>query len=75
MQQQTLELSFSSEQGFIQRWDPTASTSRLTPEIKREEHLRSEAMKVQQMPQRYRELKDIIAILGIDELSDSEKSL
>ena len=32
-------------------------------------------MKVQQMLQRYRELQDIIAILGIDELSDSEKSL
>ena len=62
-----------TEQGIYPAVDPLASTSSaLTPEIVGEEHYEV-AMKVQQMLQRYRELQDIIAILGIDELSDSEK--
>ena len=61
-----------TEQGIYPAVDPLASTSSaLTPDIV-EEHYEV-AMKVQQMLQRYRELQDIIAILGIDELSDSEK--
>ena len=62
-----------TEQGIYPAVDPLASTSSaLTPDIVGEEHYEV-AMKVQQMLQRYRELQDIIAILGIDELSDSEK--
>ncbi|MGY3724823.1 ATP synthase F1 subcomplex beta subunit [Granulicatella balaenopterae] len=62
-----------TEQGIYPAVDPLASTSSaLSPEIVGEEHYEV-AMKVQQMLQRYRELQDIIAILGIDELSDQEK--
>ncbi|MCQ9209211.1 F0F1 ATP synthase subunit beta [Granulicatella seriolae] len=62
-----------TEQGIYPAVDPLASTSSaLSPEIVGEEHYKV-AMEVQQMLQRYRELKDIIAILGIDELSDNEK--
>jgi len=53
--------------------DPLVSTSRiLTPSIVGEEHYRV-AREVQQVLQRYKELQDIIAILGIDELSDEDK--
>ncbi|MEI6431934.1 MAG: F0F1 ATP synthase subunit beta [bacterium] len=53
--------------------DPLSSTSRaLTPEIVGEEHYRV-ARGVQAILQRYKELQDIIAILGIDELSDDDK--
>jgi F-type H+/Na+-transporting ATPase subunit beta len=53
--------------------DPLASFSRiLTPEQVGEEHYRV-AREVQQILQRYKELQDIIAILGIDELSDEDK--
>ncbi|MFN3648801.1 MAG: F0F1 ATP synthase subunit beta [Armatimonadota bacterium] len=53
--------------------DPLASYSRiLTPEVVGEEHYRT-AREVQSVLQRYKELQDIIAILGIDELSDEDK--
>ncbi len=53
--------------------DPLDSTSTiLKPEILGEEHFRV-ANEVKQVLQRYRELQDIIAILGIDELSDEDR--
>src|SRR5204862_513421 len=53
--------------------DPLASASRaLDPQIVGEKHNRI-ARKVQSMLQRYRDLQDIIAILGIDELSEEDK--
>ena len=53
--------------------DPLDSTSRiLSPEIVGEEHY-AVARGVQQVLQRYRELQDIIAIMGMDELSDEDK--
>ena len=62
-----------SEMGIYPAVDPLASTSRaLSPEIVGEEHY-NVARKVQQTLQRYRELQDIIAILGMDELSDDDK--
>ncbi|MBI5669384.1 MAG: F0F1 ATP synthase subunit beta [Chloroflexi bacterium] len=55
--------------------DPLASTSKiLDPNIIGEEHYRT-AREVQQVLQRYKDLQDIIAILGIDELSDDDKLL
>jgi len=60
-------------QGIFPAVDPLASTSRiLAPEIVGEEHYRV-ARGVQSILQRYKELQDIIAILGIDELSDDDK--
>lgn len=62
-----------SEQGIYPAVDPLASTSRaLAPEIVGEEHY-NVARRVQQTLQKYRELQDIIAILGMDELSDEDK--
>ena len=62
-----------SEMGIYPAVDPLASTSRaLSPEIVGEEHY-SVARGVQSTLQRYRELQDIIAILGMDELSDDDK--
>ncbi|MDY0404570.1 F0F1 ATP synthase subunit beta [Virgibacillus sp. 179-BFC.A HS] len=62
-----------SEQGIYPAVDPLASTSRaLDPEIVGQEHY-DVARGVQQTLQRYRELQDIIAILGMDELSDEDK--
>lgn len=62
-----------SEMGIYPAVDPLASTSRaLSPEIVGEEHY-NVARKVQQTLQRYKELQDIIAILGMDELSDDDK--
>ncbi|MDY0394224.1 F0F1 ATP synthase subunit beta [Virgibacillus halophilus] len=62
-----------SEQGIYPAVDPLASTSRaLDPEIVGQEHY-DVAREVQQTLQRYRELQDIIAILGMDELSDEDK--
>ena len=53
--------------------DPLESTSRiLDPKIVGEEHYQV-ARGVQEILQRYKELQDIIAILGMDELSDEEK--
>ncbi|PLT35864.1 F0F1 ATP synthase subunit beta [Bacillus sp. V5-8f] len=62
-----------SEMGIYPAVDPLASTSRaLSPEIVGEEHY-GIARQVQQTLQRYKELQDIIAILGMDELSDEDK--
>jgi len=62
-----------SEMGIYPAVDPLASTSRaLSPEIVGEEHY-AIARQVQQTLQRYKELQDIIAILGMDELSDEDK--
>ncbi|MGP4079366.1 F0F1 ATP synthase subunit beta [Bacillus sp. Marseille-Q3570] len=62
-----------SEMGIYPAVDPLASTSRaLAPEIVGEEHY-NVARQVQQTLQRYKELQDIIAILGMDELSDDDK--
>jgi F-type H+-transporting ATPase subunit beta len=68
----SLERSIS-EQGIYPAVDPLASTSRiLDPRIVGEEHY-GVARGVQQVLQRYRDLQDIIAILGIDELSEDDK--
>lgn len=62
-------------QGIYPAVDPLESTSRiLSPGILGEEHYKT-AKEVQRILQRYRELMDIIAIMGIDELSDDEKLL
>ncbi|KOS60798.1 F0F1 ATP synthase subunit beta [Lysinibacillus agricola] len=62
-----------SEMGIYPAVDPLASTSRaLSPEIVGAEHY-AIATGVQRTIQRYRELQDIIAILGMDELSDDDK--
>ncbi|PIU00542.1 MAG: F0F1 ATP synthase subunit beta [Bdellovibrionales bacterium CG10_big_fil_rev_8_21_14_0_10_45_34] len=59
--------------GIYPAVDPLASTSRiLDPEIVGEEHYRT-ARDVQQLLQKYKELQDIIAILGMDELSEEDK--
>jgi F-type H+-transporting ATPase subunit beta len=62
-----------SELGIYPAVDPLASTSRiLDPRIIGEEHY-SVAQQVKGILQRYKDLQDIIAILGIDELSDEDK--
>ncbi len=62
-----------AERGIYPAIDPLASTSRiLDPQIVGEEHYRV-ARSVQRVLQRYRDLQDIIAILGVDELSDDDK--
>ncbi|AKO94774.1 MULTISPECIES: F0F1 ATP synthase subunit beta [Priestia] len=62
-----------SEMGIYPAVDPLASTSRaLSPEYVGEEHYNI-ARQVQQTLQRYKELQDIIAILGMDELSEEDK--
>jgi F-type H+-transporting ATPase subunit beta len=62
-----------SELGIYPAVDPLDSTSRaLQPGIVSAEHYRT-ATRVQEVLQRYRDLQDIIAILGIDELSDEDK--
>jgi F-type H+-transporting ATPase subunit beta len=61
------------EKGIYPAVDPLDSTSRaLQPGIVSAEHYRT-ATRVQEVLQRYRDLQDIIAILGIDELSDEDK--
>jgi F-type H+-transporting ATPase subunit beta len=63
-----------SELGIYPAVDPLASTSRiLDPRIIGEEHY-NVAQQVKQILQRYKDLQDIIAILGIDELSDDDKA-
>ncbi|NLX11510.1 MAG: F0F1 ATP synthase subunit beta [Chloroflexi bacterium] len=63
------------EQGIYPAVDPLASTSRvLDPLVVGEEHYRT-AREVQQVLQRYKDLQDIIAILGIDELSEEDKRI
>jgi F-type H+/Na+-transporting ATPase subunit beta len=69
-----LERSIAA-QGLFPAVDPLASTSKiLDPLIVGEEHYRT-AREVQQILQRYKDLQDIIAILGVDELSDEDKLL
>ena len=59
--------------GIYPAVDPLASTSRLLdPRILGDEHYNT-AMRVKQILQKYKELQDIIAILGMDELSDEDK--
>jgi F-type H+-transporting ATPase subunit beta len=61
------------ELGIYPAVDPLASTSRiLDPRIVGEDHYTT-AQQVKQVLQRYKDLQDIIAILGIDELSDEDK--
>ncbi len=62
-----------AEQGIYPAVDPLASTSRiLDPRVIGEDHY-SVARQVQGILQRYKDLQDIIAILGIDELSEEDK--
>jgi F-type H+-transporting ATPase subunit beta len=62
-----------SEKGIYPAVDPLDSTSTiLKPDVVGEEHYRV-ATRVKEILQRYRELQDIIAILGIDELSDEDR--
>jgi F-type H+-transporting ATPase subunit beta len=62
-----------SDKGIYPAVDPLASTSRiLAPEFVGQEHY-TVARGVQQILQRYRDLQDIIAILGMDELSEEDK--
>jgi F-type H+-transporting ATPase subunit beta len=64
-----------AELGIYPAVDPLDSTSRiLTPEIVGEEHYNC-AQRVKITLQRYKELQDIIAILGMDELSEEDKSV
>jgi F-type H+-transporting ATPase subunit beta len=63
------------EQGIYPAVDPLASTSKiLTPQVVGQEHYEV-ARGVQKVLQRYKDLQDIIAILGIDELSDEDKMI
>ncbi|MBI3721043.1 MAG: F0F1 ATP synthase subunit beta, partial [Fimbriimonas ginsengisoli] len=69
-----LERSIAAK-GLYPAVDPLASTSKnLDPRVVGAEHY-GVARRVQQTLQRYRELQDIIAILGIDELSDDDKQV
>src|SRR5438067_1387965 len=62
-----------SEKGIFPAVDPLASFSRaLQPGIVSQEHYET-ATRVQEILQRYKDLQDIIAILGMDELSDEDK--
>lgn len=62
-----------AELGIYPAVDPLDSTSRiLAPDVVGEEHYQV-ARRVQQVLQKYKELQDIIAILGMDELSDEDK--
>ena len=62
-----------AEQALFPAVDPLASTSKaLAPEVVGEEHYRV-ARGVQLVLQRYKDLQDIIAILGMDELSEEDK--
>ncbi len=62
-----------AEKGIYPAVDPLASSSRIVaPEYLGEHHYRV-ARRVQQILQRYKDLQDIIAILGVDELSEEDK--
>jgi F-type H+-transporting ATPase subunit beta len=64
-----------SEKGIYPAVDPLASSSRiLDPQVVGERHY-AIARRVQQILQRYRELQDIIAILGVEELSEEDKNV
>ena len=61
------------EEGIYPAVDPLESTSRiLQPDSVGEEHYKT-ARRVQELPEKYRELQDITAILGMDELSEEDK--
>jgi F-type H+-transporting ATPase subunit beta len=63
------------EKGIYPAIDPLESSSRiLDPQIVGEAHYQT-ARRVQQILQRYRDLQDIIAILGVDELSEEDKRI
>jgi len=63
------------EKGIYPAVDPLASTSRiLDPNVVGEDHYAT-AREVQQVLQRYKDLQDIIAILGVDELSEDDKMI
>lgn len=72
----TLALERSiAEQAIYPAVDPLASSSRvLDPLVVGEEHYRT-AREAQQVLQRYKDLQDIIAILGVDELSETDKQI
>jgi F-type H+-transporting ATPase subunit beta len=72
----TISLARSiAEQGLYPAVDPLGSTSRmLDPRIVGDEHYQV-AREVQRVLQRYRDLQDIIAILGVDELSEDDKTI
>ncbi len=64
-----------AEKGIYPAVDPLASTSRIMdPNILGERHYRV-SRRVQQILQRYKDLQDIIAILGVDELSEEDKQI
>ena len=64
-----------AEKGIYPAVDPLDSTSRiLDPQVVGEEHYRI-ATSVQQVLQKYKDLQDIIAILGMDELSEEDKKI
>jgi F-type H+/Na+-transporting ATPase subunit beta len=64
-----------AEKGIYPAVDPLDSTSRLlAPELVGEEHYNT-AMEVKRILQRYKDLQDIIAILGMDELAEEDKLL
>jgi F-type H+-transporting ATPase subunit beta len=64
-----------AEQGLYPAVDPLSSTSRmLDPNVVGDEHY-AIAREVQRVLQRYKDLQDIIAILGVDELSDDDKMI
>jgi len=64
-----------SEKGIYPAVDPLDSTSRiLSPDIVGDDHYNT-AQAVKGVLQRYKDLQDIIAILGIDELSDEDKAV
>ncbi|MGF1638596.1 MAG: F0F1 ATP synthase subunit beta [Cyclobacteriaceae bacterium] len=64
-----------SELGIYPAVDPLDSTSRiLSPDVLGDEHYNT-AQRVKEILQRYKELQDIIAILGMDELSDEDKEI
>jgi F-type H+-transporting ATPase subunit beta len=64
-----------AEKGIYPAVDPLDSTSRiLAPDVVGDEHY-AVARSVQQVLQRYKDLQDIIAILGMDELSDEDKAI
>ena len=66
---------FRSEQGIYPAVDPLESSSRILEEdIVGKEHYEV-ARKVQEILQKYKELQDIIAILGMEELSEEDKTL
>jgi F-type H+-transporting ATPase subunit beta len=63
------------EQGIYPAVDPLASTSRiLEPRFVGDEHC-SVARKIQEILQRYKDLQEIIAILGVEELSDEDRTI